>query len=128
MRCPTCGSGNPDGKRFCEDCGGSLLAICPACGAQLTAGKRFCGDCGAPVGAATALQPVPAAPVQKAQSRQAVLPPTTEVRQVSVLFCDLVGFTPLSESRDPEDVRALLSGYFDLSRSIVSRYGGIVEK
>jgi len=45
-----------------------------------------------------------------------------------VLFCDLVGFTPLSESKDPEDVRELLSGYFDLARSIVGRYGGIVEK
>jgi len=45
-----------------------------------------------------------------------------------VLFCDLVGFTPLSDSRDPEEVRELLSGYFDLARGIVSRYGGVVEK
>jgi class 3 adenylate cyclase len=45
-----------------------------------------------------------------------------------VLFCDLVGFTPLAEKRDPEEVRALLSGYFELARSIVGRYGGIVEK
>ncbi|MGB9111444.1 MAG: adenylate/guanylate cyclase domain-containing protein [Acidimicrobiales bacterium] len=54
--------------------------------------------------------------------------PTRELRQVSVLFCDLVGFTTLSESRDPEEVRELLSGYFDLSRSVISRYGGTVEK
>ncbi len=53
---------------------------------------------------------------------------TTELRQVSVLFCDLVGFTPLSESKDPEEVRELLSGYFDLARSIVARYGGVIEK
>jgi len=52
----------------------------------------------------------------------------TELRQVSVLFCDLVGFTPLAESRDPEEVRELLSGYFELARGIVSRYGGVVEK
>ena len=39
----------------------------------------------------------------------------TELRHVSVLFCDLVGFTPLSESKDPEEVRELLSAYFDLS-------------
>jgi len=45
-----------------------------------------------------------------------------------VLFCDLVGFTPFSEKRDPEEVREVLSGYFDLARSIVTRYGGIVEK
>ncbi|MDA8264310.1 MAG: adenylate/guanylate cyclase domain-containing protein, partial [Actinomycetota bacterium] len=52
----------------------------------------------------------------------------TELRHVSVLFCDLVGFTPFSEGRDPEEVREVLSGYFDLSRAIVSRYGGVVEK
>ena len=52
----------------------------------------------------------------------------TELRHVSVLFCDLVGFTPLAEKRDPEEVRELLSGYFELARSIVARYGGIVEK
>jgi class 3 adenylate cyclase len=45
-----------------------------------------------------------------------------------VLFCDLVGFTPFSEKRDAEEVREVLSGYFDLARSIVGRYGGIVEK
>jgi class 3 adenylate cyclase/tetratricopeptide (TPR) repeat protein len=52
----------------------------------------------------------------------------TELRHVSVLFCDLVGFTPLAEKRDPEEVRELLSGYFELARAIVARYGGIVEK
>ncbi len=45
-----------------------------------------------------------------------------------MLFCDLVGFTPLAESKDPEDVRELLSGYFELARAIVTRYGGTVEK
>jgi class 3 adenylate cyclase/tetratricopeptide (TPR) repeat protein len=52
----------------------------------------------------------------------------TELRQVSVLFCDLVGFTPLAESKDPEEVREILSGYFDLARAVVSRYGGVIEK
>jgi class 3 adenylate cyclase/tetratricopeptide (TPR) repeat protein len=46
----------------------------------------------------------------------------------SVLFCDLVGFTALSESRDPEDVRELLSQYFELARTVIGRYGGVVEK
>ena len=46
----------------------------------------------------------------------------------SVLFVDLVGFTPLSEARDPEAVRELLSKYFDEARTIVARYGGSVEK
>ncbi len=46
----------------------------------------------------------------------------------SVLFCDLVGFTPLSESRDPEAVRELLSRYFEAARTVIGRYGGVVEK
>ena len=45
-----------------------------------------------------------------------------------MLFCDLVGFTPLAEKRDPEEVRELLSGYFELARAVVGRYGGVVEK
>jgi class 3 adenylate cyclase/tetratricopeptide (TPR) repeat protein len=45
-----------------------------------------------------------------------------------VLFCDLVGFTPLSESRDPEEVRELLSRYFEAARTVIGRYGGVVEK
>jgi class 3 adenylate cyclase/tetratricopeptide (TPR) repeat protein len=47
---------------------------------------------------------------------------------VSVLFVDLVGYTGLAESRDAEDVRELLSRYFDTARTIVGRYGGVVEK
>ncbi len=45
-----------------------------------------------------------------------------------MLFCDVVGFTPLSESRDPEAVRELLSRYFDVARTVIGRYGGVVEK
>ncbi|MCW2975749.1 MAG: adenylate/guanylate cyclase protein [Actinomycetia bacterium] len=44
------------------------------------------------------------------------------------MFCDLVGFTLLSESRDPEEVRELLSRYFDVARTVIERYGGVVEK
>jgi len=47
---------------------------------------------------------------------------------VSVLFADLVGFTTLSESRDPEEVRELLSRYFDTCRRLIELYGGTVEK
>ena len=51
-----------------------------------------------------------------------------ERRVCSVLFCDVAGFTPLSESRDPETVRELLSGYFAVARTVTGRYGGVVEK
>ena len=51
-----------------------------------------------------------------------------ERRVCSVLFCDVAGFTPLSEARDPEAVRELLSRYFGVARTVIGRYGGVVEK
>jgi class 3 adenylate cyclase/tetratricopeptide (TPR) repeat protein len=51
-----------------------------------------------------------------------------ERRVCSVLFCDVVGFTALAESRDPEAVRELLSRYFEVARTVIGRYGGVVEK
>ena len=51
-----------------------------------------------------------------------------ERRLVSVLFADLVGFTTLAEHRDAEEVRELLSRYFDLARGIVEGHGGTIEK
>ena len=46
--CPRCGSQNPDGVRFCQECGAKLgPAVCPGCGAELAPGTRFCGECGA---------------------------------------------------------------------------------
>ena len=81
-------------------------------------GLRFCTECGTPVEeAAPAEAAAPAHPT-----------PETERRLCSVLFVDLVGFTPLSEGRDPEEVRELLSRYFDIARTVVSRYGGTIEK
>jgi len=51
-----------------------------------------------------------------------------ERRLVSVLFADLVGFTTLSEKRDPESVRELLGDYFQLASRVIGTYGGTVEK
>src|ERR1700684_3757464 len=50
--------------------------------------------------------------------------PVAERRVCSVLFCDVVGFTTLSEFRDPEAVRELLSEYFRVARTVIERYGG----
>ena len=54
--------------------------------------------------------------------------PVTERRVCSVLFCDLVGFTARSEVEDPEEVRELLTRYFETARTVIGRYGGVVEK
>lgn len=110
--CGSCGaSGQPTGARFCFACGSALQAsTCRACHAEVVPGARFCSGCGADLGASGPQQPV--------ASR----------RVTSVLFGDLVGFTALSETRDHEQVRELLSRYFDECRAIVARYGGVLEK
>jgi class 3 adenylate cyclase len=51
-----------------------------------------------------------------------------ERKVVSVLFCDLVGFTAASEAADPEDVRARIRPYHARLRSEIERFGGTVEK
>jgi len=110
--CSACGTENRAGRKFCSNCGAPLAQACPACGAANEPDDRFCGECGAPLGGE------PTTPAT----------PEAERRLVSVLFGDLVGFTPLSEDRDPEAVRELLSDYFDSARRVIERYGGTVEK
>jgi class 3 adenylate cyclase/tetratricopeptide (TPR) repeat protein len=87
------------------------VATCPSCGKELLAGDfSFCPFCAAPLGAAepkTALE---------------------ERKVVSVLFCDLVGFTGASEAADPEDVRARIRPYHARLREEIERFGGTVEK
>jgi len=51
-----------------------------------------------------------------------------ERRIVTVLFADLTGTTALGEARDPEDVRALQTRYYNIAREVVSAHGGTVEK
>ena len=114
--CSSCGAENPPGQKFCGECGTALAAVCATCGAANQPGQKFCGECGTPLEHAS--PPVPAS----------ARTPAAERRLVSVLFVDLVGFTTLSESRDAEDTRELLTGYFDLSRTLITRYGGTIEK
>jgi class 3 adenylate cyclase/tetratricopeptide (TPR) repeat protein len=114
--CGECSTENRAGRKYCSRCGARLAVACPSCGAANLPGESFCGDCGAALGA----EPGPP-PGGEAT-------PQTERRFVTVLFADLVGFTPLSESRDPEDVRAFLMGYFSSARETIERFGGTVDK
>ena len=114
MTCPACGLENNGDKRFCVHCGASLEHGCPRCGGRTEPGDRFCGACGAPLSDA-------GAPRTARDSGR-------ERRLVSVLFADLVGFTAISEHRDPEEVRGLLSSYFECCRTVIERHGGTLEK
>jgi class 3 adenylate cyclase len=116
VNCPNCGADNRAEAKFCNECGSPLALTCPN-GHPVGPTSKFCDECGAPVRA-------PQRPAQTATP----IPASSERRLVSVLFADLVGFTTLSESRDAEEVRELLSRYFDTCRQLIQRYGGTVEK
>src|SRR4051794_37007569 len=118
VSCGECGRENPGGAKFCNSCGAPLLQPCPSCGTPNASDARFCSECGTPLGEKS---PSAAPPPPKTET-------VTERRLVSVLFADLVGFTPLAETRDPEEVRELLSRYFDNCRRLIELYGGTVEK
>jgi class 3 adenylate cyclase len=51
-----------------------------------------------------------------------------ERRQLTVMFCDLVGSTALSEKLDPEELRSLLHGYRTLCGDVIARYDGFVAR
>jgi len=119
VTCPSCGTDNPSGQKFCGECGTPLSSRCRSCGTDNPPGQKFCGECGTPL--SSSQSPARTSPATPRA-------PQAERRLVSVLFADLVGFTTLSESRDPEDARELLTRYFDTCRTIVERYGGTVEK
>src|SRR5436190_22278098 len=83
------------------------MPACTACGATVSVGDRFCASCGAALGVETVRE---------------------ERKVVSVLFCDLVGFTSGAEGLDPEDVRATLQPYAGRLRTVLESFGGTVEK
>ena len=125
MRCGQCGASLDEGDRFCGDCGANVRG-CPSCGEPLIPGKRFCRSCGLALPGAPAPAAARSSPAAAAAGEASG--PVAERRVCSVLFCDVVGFTPLSEARDPEVVRELLSRYFEVAETVIGRYGGLVEK
>ena len=121
MTCPSCAAANADTAKFCVECGMALEAHCPACGTAHRPGQRFCAECGAALAPDAVNAPAAAGPV-------AATGEIAERRLVTVLFADLVGFTTLSQHRDAEEVRELLSRYFATCRRLIGLYGGTVEK
>ena len=120
MNCRVCGTANPEGVAFCINCGTPFGETCAVCGAARIGSSRFCGNCGnrfPDTAGADAPATTPAADDDR-----------TERRLVSVLFADMVGFTPFTESRDSEDVRETLDKYFEIARKAVQRHGGVIEK
>jgi class 3 adenylate cyclase/tetratricopeptide (TPR) repeat protein len=127
MRCPRCSADNPVGMKFCGQCGAGLGSACPACGSSNPPEHRFCGHCGSPLH-----RPGP----QDSLAPEAFSPPATtpavraggglpgEMKQVTVLFCDIVGSMPLTERLGAEAMRDLVAAFLSTSLTEVQRYGG----
>ena len=127
MECPNCKADIPEGNRFCEACGAPASIFCPSCGAPARFGARFCGKCGAALtfagspSDATQVRPSPTTAVPGSGGE-------AERRQLTIMFCDLVGSTPLSTRFDPEDLREIVGAYHRCVADTIGRFGGFVAK
>lgn len=118
MRCPHCGAENADDRRFCTECGSVVVCFCESCGSRNPPSAKFCSACGKSLVART----------HRSDGTDWVHKRPPELRQATVLFADLCGFTRLSRQLDPEATHELLERFFEAADGVVMRYGGSVEK
>jgi hypothetical protein len=140
MRCPSCGFENPEGLKFCNECGTPLRMPCSQCGFTNQPQAKFCGECGValPPRARSSTAPPPGprqhAPLsytpayltEKILQSKAAL--EGERKQVTVLFADLKGSMELLADRDPEEARQLLDPVLERMMEAVHRYEGTVNQ
>ena len=127
MHCPKCQIENPGNRKFCHECGAKLVLTCTKCQFENIPSDKFCGDCGHDL-----TQPFTAPPKElsfdeKIAKLQKYLPSGItdkilsqrdriegEKRQVTVMFCDMKGFTPLSEKLGPETMYAMMDEVYEI--------------
>jgi len=125
MSCSRCGTDCAAGMKFCGQCGAPVVATCQACGADNPPEHKFCGQCGTPLdapGLGESAAPRPDVPGPQIAGTFSTLP--GEMKQVTVLFCDIVNSTPLTERLGAEAMRELVSAFLEASLTEVHRYGG----
>src|SRR5713226_7219860 len=112
LYCPSCNFENPEGMKFCGQCAAPLKTGCAKCGFENPPSFKFCGQCGS---ALTTKPKGKRVKGEKAKRKKSSSesggrssesgPSLAERRQLTVMFCDLVGSTALSEQLDPEELR-----------------------
>jgi class 3 adenylate cyclase len=134
MKCPKCQFENPEGIKFCGECGVKLERLCPRCNSLSPSNYKFCGECG------ESLLSDKEIPEQKSDTDEQSSRPFTkqflndvthfegERKHVSVLFSDLTGYTVMSERLDPEEVKDITTHIFDEISKIIGKYEGFIEK
>ena len=137
MKCPKCQSDNPESAKFCGECGAGLEVCCPQCGKKNPAGGKFCFDCGHNLTVLSVPPPKDLSFDEKIAKIQKYLPKGItektlsqrdkiegEHKQVTVMFCDMKGFTPLSEKLGPEAVYSLMDQVYEiLLRKVMTKKG-----
>jgi class 3 adenylate cyclase/tetratricopeptide (TPR) repeat protein len=106
MICQVCGQANSESAVACRGCGESLQRTCSHCLSIISVAANFCSFCGA-----SALS---AGPDQSSEER----------RPLTVMFCDLVGSTEMSQLVDPEDLRDVLDWYHAACNRAIQSNGG----
>lgn len=137
MICPTCHAVNPDGARFCNNCGARLPEGCPNCGHANPQGAKFCNKCGYRLSAAAPPAPLAAGPVDrymppelraKLEAARSTRAGAGQRRIVTILFCDVKGSTAAASRLDPEEWAEVINGAFEHMIGPVYRYEGTVAR
>ncbi len=145
MKCSKCQIENDPDARFCEGCGAKLEALCPECGNTIRPGSKFCKHCGHNLTLSPESSPKPSPKElsfdEKLDKIQRYLPKGLtekilsqrnkiegERKQVTVMFCDMEGFTGLSEKIDPEEVYSIMDQVYEILIHKVHGYEGTVNE
>jgi class 3 adenylate cyclase/predicted ATPase len=123
MQCPRCQQEAPLDSEYCPECGTKLALTCSQCGTVNAPGHKFCKKCGQPLSAQR-----PSVQTDPRSDSSARSPKEAERRQLTVMFCDLVGSTALSERLDPEDLRDVLRAYQDTCAEALRRFEGHIAQ
>ncbi len=141
MKCPKCQFENPDDAQFCIECGNPIEFHCPQCGAITPAIGKFCKACGHNLTIPSELLPKKLSIDEKLEKIQRYLPKGLtekilsqkdriegERKQVTVMFCDMEGFTSLSERIGPEEAYEIMDKVYEIMIHKVHDYEGTVNE
>ncbi len=124
VSCTACAFENPVGMKFCGNCGVPLNLKCSNCAFENPPGFKFCGNCGISLTGS----PQEDTPTSPSPTRLPTFIPEAERRQLTVMFCDLVGSTALSHQLDPEELHKVIGAYQAVCVSVVTRFEGHVAQ
>ncbi len=123
--CPVCESDNPATAKFCMSCGSPLSAVCPHCRHHYLPPANFCTHCGQPI---SDVQPAVETPGSETIARPDDRVNAAERRQLTALFCDVVGSTPLSETLGLEDFHEVMRAYQEMCTHVMAQCDGYIAQ